>query len=99
MHTYRWENQNKSYYTEAIGASKLHDLLSSHHRIDEKDNQMPVGDFSKREGKEVICEDHIPAFSTCWTAQFFLKRSGVPIFHTSSALTLTALQSSSVAEW
>ena len=33
MQTHTTEkDRNESYYTEAIGASKLHDLLSSHHK-------------------------------------------------------------------
>ena len=41
---------NKSYYTEDIRSSKLHDLLSSRHRATGKDVHKPVGNISKPEG-------------------------------------------------
>ena len=37
---------NKSYYTGAIKASKLHDLLSLHHKADRKGIHITTGDIS-----------------------------------------------------
>ena len=45
----------------------------------------------------VVKKDYLPTFSTCWTTQFLLNRE-VIIFHPSKAITLTDLQSSSVAD-
>ena len=36
------KDRNKSYYNKATGASKLHNLLRSHHRVDGKDIHVPV---------------------------------------------------------
>ena len=41
---------NKSYHTNAIKASKLHDLLSSHNRADGEGIRTPVGDILFIEG-------------------------------------------------
>ena len=40
------KDQNESYYTGAILASKIHNLLSSQHRVDGEGVQIPVGDIS-----------------------------------------------------
>ena len=40
------KDRNEGYYTGAIGASKLNNLLSSHHRANGKGVHMPVGDNS-----------------------------------------------------
>ena len=40
------KDRDASYYTRAIGASKLHDLLSSHHWADGEGIHMLVGDIS-----------------------------------------------------
>ena len=39
-------DKNESYYTRTITASKLHDLLSSHHKADGKGIHMLGGDLS-----------------------------------------------------
>ena len=52
----------------------------------------------RQKTEKVICDDKVPAL-TCWTAQFFWKRTKVPNYHTLCALTFTALQSSPLAGW
>ena len=39
------KDKNESYYTEAKGASKLHNLLISHQGADGEGSEMPVGDI------------------------------------------------------
>ena len=43
------KNWNKTYYTEAIKASNLHNLLKCHHGANGKSVYMPVGDIPKIE--------------------------------------------------
>ena len=42
----------ESYYTRAKRASRLHGLLSHHHRTDGEGVQVPVGDIPQVEGRE-----------------------------------------------
>ena len=66
---------NKSHYTEAIRASKLHNLLSCHHWANGKSIHMPVGDIPKVEKAEkAVHDDQVPAFNTCCTTKFFRNR-------------------------
>ena len=51
----------------------------------------------RQNGKNVVCEVHIPALITCWTAKF-LKNTEVPIHLTSFALACTAVWSLSEAD-
>ena len=87
-------DRNKSHYTEAIKTGKLHDLLSCRHRADGKGVHMSVGDIPQK----FVHNDKVPAFNTCWTAEFFWKRREVLILCSLCALTLTAMQSTSVAD-
>ena len=46
------KERDKSYYTESIRTSKLHDLLSSHHRDNGEGILMSIDDILKIEGQE-----------------------------------------------
>ena len=46
------KDRNESYYTEAIRASKQHNLMNCHQRANGRGVHMPVGDIPKVEGRE-----------------------------------------------
>ena len=50
------------------------------HKADGKGVHMSVGDILKAEGWEGTMDDHVPAFNTCWIAQFLLHINEVAIF-------------------
>ena len=74
-HRLQRKDWDTSYYTMvAERASKLHNLLGSHHRNDGEGGHITEVSSLKQKAEKEVGEDQVLASRTFWTAHFLLRK-------------------------